>query len=67
MGSNLVAASSILDIESVSSKKFLDIQAAIGSRFTLKRVRDMIRTCSTPELSYVLIIMQNNAILFVII
>ena len=66
MGSNLVAASSILDI-AFSSKKFLDIQAAIGSRFTLKRVRDMIRTCSTPELSYVLIIMQNNAILFVII
>ena len=67
MGSNLVAASSILDIASVSSKTFLDIQAAIESRFTLKRVHDMIRTCSTPELSYVLIIMQNNAILFVVI
>ena len=30
----------------VSSKEFLDIQANIECRFTLKRVRDMIRTYS---------------------
>ena len=29
-----------------SSKEFLDIQATRASRFTLKRVRDMIRTYS---------------------
>ena len=29
---------------SVSSKEFLDIQAAIECRFTLKRVPDIIRT-----------------------
>ena len=34
------------DIAPVSSKGFLDIQATIECRFTLKRVRDMIRTYS---------------------
>ena len=34
------------DIAPVSSKEFLDIQATIECRFTLKRVRDMIRTYS---------------------
>ena len=33
------------DIERVSSKEFLDIQATIKCRFTLKRVHDMIITC----------------------
>ena len=31
-------------MEPVSSKEFLDIQATIECEFTLKRVRDMIRT-----------------------
>ena len=31
---------------SVSSKEFLDIQATLECRFTLKRVRDMIITYS---------------------
>ena len=30
----------------VSSKEFLDIQATLECGFTLKRVRDMTRTCS---------------------
>ena len=34
------------DIASVLSKEFLDIEAAIETRFTLKRVRDMTRTYS---------------------
>ena len=33
-------------MEPVSSKEFLDIQAAIECRFTLKRVRDMRIACS---------------------
>ena len=33
-----------LDFAPVSSKEFLDIQATIECRFTLKCVRDMIRT-----------------------
>ena len=34
------------DFAPVSSKEFLDIQATIEPGFTLKRVRDMIRTYS---------------------
>ena len=30
----------------VSSKEFLDIQANVECGFTLKRVRNMIKTCS---------------------
>ena len=33
-------------IARVSSKEFVDIEATIECRFTLKRVRDMIRTYS---------------------
>ena len=33
----------------VSSKEFLDIQTTIESGFTLKRVRDMIKTCSHSQ------------------
>ena len=36
----------------VSSKTFLDIQAIIECRFTLKRVRDMIITYSQLTLIY---------------
>ena len=32
------------DFTPVSSKEFLDIQATIESGFTLKRIRDIIRT-----------------------
>ena len=39
------------DIAPVSSKEFLDIQATIECGFTLKRVRDMIRTYS--QISYI--------------
>ena len=31
-------------VETVSSKEFLDIQATIECRFSLKRARDLIRT-----------------------
>ena len=37
------------DIVPVSSNEFLDIQATIECGFTLKRVRDMIRTYSLHE------------------
>ena len=38
------------DFAPPSSKEFLDIQAVIECVFTLKRVRDMIRTYSRPEI-----------------
>ena len=44
VGWNPVAITS--DIATVSSEEFLDIQATISCRFTLKHVRDMITTYS---------------------
>ena len=44
VGSNPVAVTSPSDFAPASSKEFLDIQATIECRFTLKRVRDMIKT-----------------------
>ena len=44
VGSSLVKSTS--DIAPVSSKEFLDNQATIECGFTLKCVRDMIRTYS---------------------
>ena len=44
VGLNLVAVTETPDIAPVSSKEFLDIQATIRCRFTLKHARDMIRT-----------------------
>ena len=41
-----VAVTSPSDFAPASSKEFLDIQATIECRFTLKRVRDMTRTYS---------------------
>ena len=46
LGSSPVAVSSPSDFAPASSKEFLDIQATIECGFTLKRVRDMIRTYS---------------------
>ena len=46
VGSSPVAVTSISDFAPASSKEFLDIQATIECGFTLKRVRDMIRTYS---------------------
>ena len=46
LGSSPVAVTETLDFAPVSSKEFLDIQATVESGFTLKRVRDMIRTYS---------------------
>ena len=46
MGSNPVAVTSLSDFAPASSKEFLDIQATIECGFTLKRVRDMIKTYS---------------------
>ena len=43
-GSNPVAVTSPSDFAPASSKEFLDIQATIECGFTLKRVRDMIKT-----------------------
>ena len=51
VGSNPVAVTSPSDFAPSSSKEFLDIQATIECGFTLKRVRDMIKTyCSCLEL-----------------
>ena len=41
VGSSLVAVTETSDIAPVWSKKFLDIEAKIECRFTLKCVRDM--------------------------
>ena len=46
VGSNPVAVTSPSDFAPASSKEFLDIQATIECGFTLKRVRDMIKTYS---------------------
>ena len=44
--SSPVAVTKTSDFTPVSSKEFLDIQASIDCRFTLKRVRDITRTYS---------------------
>ena len=44
LGSSPVAVTEISDYALASSKEFLDIQATIECGFTLKCVRDMIRT-----------------------
>ena len=49
VGSSPVGVTSTSDIVPVSSKEFLDIQAAIGCGFTLKRVRDIIRIYSDKD------------------
>ena len=46
MCSNLVAVTATSDIAPVSRKDFLDIEATIECRFTLKCVCDMIITYS---------------------
>ena len=50
LGSSPVAVASPTDFTPASSKEFIDIQATIECRFTLKRVRGMARTYS-PEVS----------------
>ena len=51
VGSNPVAVTSPSDFAPASSKEFLDIQATIECGFTLKRVRDMIKTYSQSKFS----------------
>ena len=46
VSSNTIAATQTSDIAPVSSEELLDIQATIKCGFTLKRGRDMIKTCS---------------------
>ena len=46
MGSRPVAVTETSDFVPASSKEFLDIKTTIECGFTLKRVRDMIRTYS---------------------
>ena len=46
VGSSLVV---VTYIAPVSSKEFLDIQATMKCGFTLKQVRDMIRTYSDDD------------------
>ena len=46
IGCEFESRCSQLDIAPVLSEEFLDIQATIECGFTLKRVRDMIRTYS---------------------
>ena len=50
VGSNPVAVTSPSDFAPASSKEFLDIQATTECGFTLKRVRDMIKTYSLTVL-----------------
>ena len=52
MGSNPVAVTQTSDIAPVSSKEFLDIQATIECKFTLKRVHNMIITYSLIEMFF---------------
>ena len=47
VGSSPVAVAETSDIAPASSEEFLDIQATIECGFTLKHVRDMIRTVSS--------------------
>ena len=49
VGSSPVAVIYTSDIGSVSSKEFLDIQATIECGFTLKRIREIIRTSSQMQ------------------
>ena len=46
LGSSPVAVTSPSDFAPALSKEFLDIQATVECRFTLKHVRDMTRTYS---------------------
>ena len=46
VGLSPLAVIEVSDIAPVSSKEFLEIQTTIQCEFTLKRVRDMIRTYS---------------------
>ena len=46
LGLSPFAVTQVSDIRPVSIKEFLDIQGTIERRFTLKRVRDMMRTYS---------------------
>ena len=55
VGSNPVAVTSPSDFAPASSKEFLDIQATIECGFTLKRVRDMIKTYSQTKFTYSLL------------
>ena len=47
VGSSPVVVTETSDIAPVSSKRFIGIQATIECGFTLKRVRDMMRTYSS--------------------
>ena len=49
VGSSPVEVTLTSDFTPASSKKFLDIQATIECGFTLKCVRDMIRTYSLTQ------------------
>ena len=51
VGSNLVAVTQTSDIAPVSNEEFLDIQATIECRFTLKCVRDLIITYSHYQMT----------------
>ena len=51
MVSSPVAVTKTSDIASVSSNEFLDIQTTIECRFTLNRLRDMIRAYSQINIS----------------
>ena len=58
VGSSPVALIETLDIAPCLGKNFLDIQANIESRLTLKRLRDMARTSVKPTVQ---ISPQNSA------
>ena len=55
-----VAVTETSDMAPVSSKKSLDIQATIECRFTLKHVRDMIRTNHFNTTFSVLILTESH-------
>ena len=60
MGSSPVTVTKTSDFVLASSKEFLDIQATIECGFTLKYVRDMIRTYSV---SFSLLLMTQTSTL----
>ena len=62
-GFNSVAATQTfhsIDIVPVLSKEFLDIQATIECRFTLKHVHDMIITYSYTQATYSIVQIQKS-------
>ena len=61
---NVIDNAFLMSFAPVSSKEFLDIQATIECRFTLKRVRDMIRTYSHQFVALIDMYLQGKKQLY---